>query len=339
MSEVRRSYSPSKISHTFFAVVVGFTLSASLNAQMLYGWRSIPGVGHVGIYAMDPNSGETVLITDTGIGYFAAEYSTFDPIGHRYFLDGSPIVIEVNVLTRSTTILHVGDVGLLQYDPVTGLLYGMRSVLPSGNLFIFSVDPNTNEIKQVADTGVRARSGGPVLDPVRRRYIFGILEGGQNKLLAVNIDTGATTRFSYDLGGLVFDPVTRLFYGIRFVPATGTFGVFSLDFDTGATTFVADTGITVTSGAFELATFDPVGRRYFQTLDSSTYYVVAVDLRTRNVTRLNNALYDDQFDPGPAPALAVPALDARFLGALAALLALIGFWRTTRSNRQVTRFS
>ena len=107
-------------------------------------------------------------------------------------------------------------------------------------------------------------------------------------------------------------------------------GVFSLDFDTGATTFVADTRMTVTSGAFELATFDPVGRRYFQTLDSSTYYVVAVDLRTRNVTRLNNALYDDQFDPGPAPALAVPALDVRFLGALAALLALIGFWRTMR---------
>ena len=334
-----RSYSALIISHTFFAVVVGLTLSASLNAQTLYGWRPIPDVGHLGIYAMDPNSGATALVADTGIGYFGAQYSTFDAIGKRYFVDGSPIVIEVNVVTGATTILHVGDLGLLQYDPVTGLLYGMRSVFPSGNLFIFSVDPNTNEIKQVADTGVQARSGGPVLDPIRRRYIFGILEGGQNKLLAVNIDTGATTRFTYDLGGLVFDPVTRLFYGIRFMPATGTFGVFSLDFDSGATTFAADTGLTVTSGSFERATFDPVGRRYFQTLDSSTYYVVSVNLRTGNVTQLNNALYDDQFDPGPAPALSVPALGVPFLGALATLLAFIGLWRTTRSSREVTRLA
>jgi hypothetical protein len=321
---------------TLFVAVLGLVLSSGLNAQNLYGWRAgLPGTGHR-IFAMDPDTGATVHVADTGAygnGYGVANV-TFDPIGKRYFFDGESNLLMVNLATGVTTPVYANGIGLLEFDTLTGLLYGMKTVFPSGNLFVFSLNPETGATAQVADTGVTARAAGPPLfDPFRRRYIFPIYEPPGDKLLVIDLATGTRTRVPSLLGALVFDPATRLFYGTRFMPDSGTFGVFSWDLTSGVTTFVADTGLTNNSGGDP--TFDPIGRRYFLTVTSyptpttQINNVVVVNLVTGVVKQLNDALYNNKFDAG-SNAVPIPELNVSFLITLAIFLAFVGFWRTAR---------
>jgi hypothetical protein len=275
---------------------------------------------------MDPDSRATVQVADTAVSSYSSSNATFDPIGKRYFIGGSANLLAINLATRVTTTLYADGLELFEFDPSTGLLCGMKAVFPSGPLFVFSLNPNTGAIARIADTGVTSRSTGPVFDTIARRYIFGV---AGDKLLVVDLATGTTTQGPSGLGGLVFDPVTRLFYGIQLMPASGTVGVFSLNLTTGARTFIADIGLTATSGVMGDPTWDPIGKRYFLTVSSTTNQVVVVNLVTGVVKQLNNALYYNKFDSGQSVS-SIPTLNLAFLSAAAILLAFAGLWRTAR---------
>ena len=278
---------------------------------------------------MDSDSGAIVQVVDTGIGFYGVQNATFDPIGRRYFLDGSQDLLVINLATGVTTSWYAGGLALCQFDPVTGLLYCMRNVLPSGNLFVFSFNPNTGAIAQVADTGVKSRSSAPIFDPFTRRFVFAVSD---DQLLVLDLATGSTSHVP-SLGGLVFDPATRLVYGIRYMPASDSHAVFSLDLTSGATTFIADIGLTSISGTMGYPTIDPVRRRYFLTVSSATDRVVVVDLVTGVVTHFNDSLHHNKFDTGSnafAIASSIPVLNVSFLTTTVILLAFAGLWRTAR---------
>jgi hypothetical protein len=180
----------------------------------LYGIRFVPGSGNVGIYAMSPATGISVLIADTGLpGY--ADAAAFDPVGRRYFFvsgDGSEL-FTVNVANSGVT--HVtGSMAELHYDSLTGNLYGIRFVPGSGNVGIYTMSPATGIPVLIADTGVQGYSGSETaFDPVGRRYFF-VSDSGE--LFTVNVAGGT---FSHVTGALA-----EMEYGLTNVAAIPLFG-------------------------------------------------------------------------------------------------------------------
>src|SRR5262245_1697174 len=159
-------------------IVVSFLLLLSnfrLHAQNLYGLRFVSGT--IRVFSMDPGTGTTTQVADTGLTSASIVGDTFDPIGRRYFFirgSGPDNLVIVNVSNGSTSELP-NALAQNQFDPVTGLLYGLRFV--SGTVRVFAMDPNTGTTTQVAEPAchrfpsqeIRSiRSGGAIsLSPAR----------------------------------------------------------------------------------------------------------------------------------------------------------------------------
>lgn len=133
------------------AIVIVMALPIPVVAQTIYGIRFVPASGNVGIYSLDPATGISMLITDTGVPGYAGAATAFDPVGRRYFFVYSGELFSVNLASGGVT--HVaGSMGELQYDPLTGNLYGIRFVPASGNVGIYAMSPATGIPVLIADT-------------------------------------------------------------------------------------------------------------------------------------------------------------------------------------------
>ncbi len=87
--------------------------------------------------------------------------------------------------------------------------------------------------------------------------------------------------------------VAQTIYGLRFVPASGNVGIYSIDPATGVATLITDTGLT--GYASPAAAFDPVGRRYFFVSNSGELFTVNV--ASGGVTHVTGSMAELQYDP------------------------------------------
>jgi hypothetical protein len=185
----------------------------------------------VGITA-EPSTG-----TLYGFGVYYSKLYTFDQA------TGNP------TLVGSTGIS--GSEGDLDFDPTTGLLYGLQWTPNSGpNRLLFTVNKSTAQATQVGD--VTNGGGGDLsamaFDPSGNLYV---LNTTTSELLRVDKSTAQTlsrVTYSTKLGstaGMDFDPITgKLYVADGGRSASSTNRLYMLDPESGAMTDVGPLGIS-----------------------------------------------------------------------------------------------
>jgi len=174
---------------------------------------------------------------------------------------------------------------------VAQTIYGHRFVPTSGNVGIYSIDPATGVATLITDTGVTGyASPAAAFDSVGRRYFF-VSNGGE--LFTVNVASGGVTHVTGSMAELQYDPLTAKLYGHRFVPTSGSVGIYSIDPATGAATLITDTAVT--GYVSPAAAFDPVGRRYF--FVSNVGELFTVNVASGGVTHVTGSMAELQYDP------------------------------------------
>jgi hypothetical protein len=305
------------------AIIIVVALPTPVVAQTIYGIRFVPASGNVGIYSIDPATGVSALITDTGVPSYDGCDSAFDPVGRRYFfVSGGGQLFTVNVASGGVT--HVaGSVAELHYDPLTANLYGIGLVPGSGNVGIYAMSPATGIPVLIVDSGVPSYDGcDTAFDPVGRRYFF--ISGG-GELFAINVTSGGITHATGSMAELHFDSLTANLYGIRFVPGSGNVGIYTINPATGIPVLVADSGVQSGYNGSETA-FDPVARRYFFVSGSGELFTVNVASGTSS--HVTGALAEMQY--GLTSVTAIPLFDGLTTLLVAITLLAVGLSRLPR---------
>ena len=156
----------------------------------------------------------------------------------------------------------VGETGLdsivegdLDFDPTTGILYGLQDApnAPDPPRLLFTMNPSTGNATVIGDVGGAGDLSAMSFDASGNLFVLNITS---DQLLTVNKSTGAiinSVDLSIDLGttaGMDFDPMS----GDLYVADGGTFGtngLYSLDPVSGVLTLIGPTGLP--SGLLGLA--------------------------------------------------------------------------------------
>lgn len=215
--------------------------------------NSLLGIAWDGqLYDVDPATGAAVnprtTNVTTPVGLTVASdctLYTLNTFGGKpqanslYILDS---ITGQSALVGSTGLARVAE-GDLDFDPVTGILYGIQEV--SGGRRLFTVDPSTGQGTIV---------GGLAAGDVSAMVFSGdgtlyMMDTSMDRVLTINKATGATLTaipLSVNLGGLAgmdFDPTA----GTLYVTDSGTGGtnqLYSLDPASGQMTAIGPTGLT-----------------------------------------------------------------------------------------------
>jgi subtilisin-like proprotein convertase family protein len=217
------------------------------------------------IYDVDPTTGAvsnprpTDLEDTVGIA-FAADHTLYTLTASTASSYPNSL-FKLDRVTGAATL--VGPTGLgqiaeadLDFDPTTGILYGVQNILPVGQRQLFTIDASTGRATVVGSIGTADYSA-MAFDVRGNLYV---LNTTSNVLLRVNKSTAATissTPLSRNLGfvaGMDFDPATGTLYVVD-GGSGGTDALYTLDPDTGVLTPMG--GTRLASGLGGLA-FVPI---------------------------------------------------------------------------------
>jgi len=314
---------------TRWVCLVVFLFAASMEAGMLYGISKASGT--VAIYRMDPATGATALVADTGSSTYFVTTTALDPISRRYFFLGtSPngllhYIYAVDIDTGVFTTAPASSLVDWKWDPVSAKLVGLFTTdgLPSGNLGVYSMDPDTGVRTLLVATTINNYdfTGRAAFDPIGRRY-FVLTPSG---LYTINLLTSVVTQA---------DP-SRVFVELQYDQTSGrlvsTYGVINDEVDSmDPATGVANTVVVTDAQGIYLydTAFDQPGRRFFFGAASGDIYTV--DVATGAFTHVAGILAELEYAPSAAVSQPVPLFSNLTLALLAACLAFLGVIVTLR---------
>lgn len=278
--------------------------AAAFAATAAQGTGSLVGVDETGtssgnqVIRIDPTTGArtVVAMVPNGQSSLLNGIATIDTAGRRYFLitveGGIRRLLAVNVQTGAILANPVlgYNAAFIQYDPTTDRLIGeQESGTSSGNLIV-SIDPVTGSPTTVAavPNGQAALLNGiAAIDVAGRRYFMITVGAGGQRLLVVDIQTGAILAnpvLGYNGAFLQYDSVNNTLVGIEESGSSSGNRVIRIDPTSGVRTVIG----TVPDGQSVLlnglSAIDVAGQRYFVvTLLSGIHCLLAVSLQTGTV--------------------------------------------------------
>lgn len=259
----------------FYTLLLIAALTASANAQLLYGAATGSPSGEnaplsSSLYLLDPSNGNATLIGPigfdnvTGLVFLGDGRLVGSANGDTLFGSRTSILIEINPLTGAGTLIgvigqdfNVGEcarVPDLAYDPSTDTLYGWgdRCPTPDDDRFLV-IDQNTGAGTVIGPTGFEGSGNGLAVNRLSGELIAAPGEGLYN----VDPATGAATLIPATtdnvpclVNALDFQPGTNILFGSLFdvnvctgTPAFG--GGFHLVTINTLNGFTTDLGLTV----------------------------------------------------------------------------------------------
>jgi hypothetical protein len=236
-------------------IAVAFALTAAATtpswAQLALLGNDFNGV----LYDVDATTGAAGNPRSTGVTTLVG--ISFGPDGVLYGLAtfGSNFpnsLVSIDPATGAATV--IGDTGLdniyegdLDFDPTTGVLYGIQDAAnaPSPPRLLFTIDPSTGDATAVGDVGGRGDLSAMAFDSSGTLFV---LNTSDDELLTVNKSTAAivsSVNLSLAIGalaGMDFHPATGTLYVVDGPPG-GTNSLYTLNPATGALTFIGSTGL------------------------------------------------------------------------------------------------
>jgi hypothetical protein len=232
------------------------------------------------LYDVDPATGAETNPRPLGINGLAG--ITIGPGGFLYGLTTTPqrlpsafgnTLVRIDPVTGITTV--VGPTGLanigegdIEYNPATGLLYGLYEYVssPSFQTNLFTLNPATGQATVGPNLGLLDPSA-MAFSPAGKLYVLNHGSGGQaENILEVDPVTGALLSGADLTGalgpavGLDFEPATGTLYVADGGGVGGQFGsnaLYTLDPSTGALTLVGGVGPLTHDGGLAGLTFVP----------------------------------------------------------------------------------
>jgi hypothetical protein len=141
--------------------------------------------------------------------------------------------------------------GDLDFDPSTGVLYGIENLPASGGRELFTIDTSTGVATVVGNVDTKGDLSAMAFDANGSLFILDT-STSSNRLLLVDKSTATiissvNLRFSHDLAGMDFNPSTGVLYvayGIPFDNVGGPGSLYTLNTTTGALTLVGSTHLS-----------------------------------------------------------------------------------------------
>jgi DNA-binding beta-propeller fold protein YncE len=212
------------IAHLGDSAVIVFDTHAQRVAARIAGVSNVHGVLAIPelgkIYASATGTNEVVAIDEASLKITARTPAGVYPDGMAYAPDarklyvsdehgGTATAIDVDLEARRATIPLGGDVGNIQYDPVSGHIFAN---VQTRNQLV-EIDPATDKVIARIDLPGAQGNHGLLIEPAQRRAFIAC--EGNDKLLMVDMRTKKVAA-TFDVGGdpdvLAYDPGLHYLY-------------------------------------------------------------------------------------------------------------------------------